>query len=158
MRNLDWPPVWTAAAVVLAWLLGLVLPWPVLGRAGPALGALLAIGGLLLMGLAAGQMMLARTTVIPRQAPRALVTQGVFALSRNPIYLGDLMVVAGALFFFHIPWALPLLAGFVWVIEARFILDEEARLRAAFGPEFEAWAARTARWLNRVPLGKGLLE
>jgi protein-S-isoprenylcysteine O-methyltransferase Ste14 len=51
-----------------------------------------------------------------------------------------------------------LLAVFVWVIERRFILDEEARLRAAFGPEFDAWAARTARWLNRVPFGQGLLR
>jgi protein-S-isoprenylcysteine O-methyltransferase Ste14 len=45
--------------------------------------------------------------------------------------------------------ALPLVAGFVWLIQTRFIRDEEARLTMAFGPEFDLWAARTRRWIGR---------
>ncbi len=156
MKALDWPPVWTMAAVALAWGLGRVWPWDFLSPVGPALGMLLALAGVALMAVAGAQMALARTTVIPRQMPSVLVTGGVFAWSRNPIYLGDLMVVAGACLGFNAPWALPLLAGFVWIIETRFILDEEARLRARFGAGFDTWAAGTARWMTGVPFGNGL--
>jgi protein-S-isoprenylcysteine O-methyltransferase Ste14 len=45
--------------------------------------------------------------------------------------------------------ALPLVASFAWLIQARFIRDEEARLTLAFGPEFDLWAGRTRRWLGR---------
>lgn len=154
MLHLDWPPAWTAGAVALAWGLGLLLPWPVLGGLGRALGAVLVLAGFGLMGLAAAQMMLARTTVIPRQMPSALVTGGIFRFSRNPIYLGDALIVAGALLWFQVPWALPLVLVFARIIESRFILDEESRLRSSFGAEFEAWAARTGRWASRVPIGR----
>lgn len=148
-KMLDWPPVWTAAAVGLAWLSGLLLPWPVLGRAGPALGAVLVLAGLGLMTAAAGQMLRARTTVIPRRAPSALVTGGVFRFSRNPIYLGDALVVAGAILWFQLPWALPLVAVFAWVIETRFIAAEEARLIEGFGAEYGLWAGQVRRWVGR---------
>jgi protein-S-isoprenylcysteine O-methyltransferase Ste14 len=148
LRRLDWPPVWTAAAVAAAWVGSAVLPWGILGPAGPLLGGMLVLAGLSLMGVAAAQMVAARTTVIPRRAPSRLVTGGVFALSRNPIYLGDALVVAGACLWFQVPWALPMVAAFVWVIETRFIRGEEVALEAAFGPEFRLWAQRTRRWIG----------
>jgi protein-S-isoprenylcysteine O-methyltransferase Ste14 len=51
--------------------------------------------------------------------------------------------------------ALPLLPAFVWIITRRFILPEEARLRAAFGAEFDRWAARTPRWIGYRSISKG---
>jgi protein-S-isoprenylcysteine O-methyltransferase Ste14 len=93
-------------------------------------------------------MALARTTVIPRRSPTSLVTSGLFALSRNPIYLADLMILLGAILWLDAVLALPILAGFVWLIRTRFILDEEARLAATFGPEFEHWARHTRRWIG----------
>ena len=45
--------------------------------------------------------------------------------------------------------ALPLVPLFMVWITRRYILDEEARLRAAFGPDYEAWAARVPRWIWR---------
>jgi protein-S-isoprenylcysteine O-methyltransferase Ste14 len=98
---------------------------------------------------AAAQMVLARTTVIPRRDPSSLVTTGLFAWSRNPIYLSDLIILMGAILWLDAILALPLLVGFVWLIETRFVRDEEARLTAAFGPEFDLWAARTRRWFGR---------
>jgi protein-S-isoprenylcysteine O-methyltransferase Ste14 len=121
----------------------------VFGLAGEVLGKVLVFGGALLMAAAAGQMLLARTTVIPRRNPSALVTTGVFSLSRNPIYLADAMILSGAVLWMDAILALPLVAVFVWLIETRFIRDEEARLTAAFGPEFDLWAARTRRWIGR---------
>ena len=106
------------------------------------------LGVLVTLG-AAVQMALARTTVIPRRDPSSLVTTGLFAWSRNPIYLSDLLMLAGAILWLDAILALPLLAGFAWLIQTRFIRDEEARLTAAFGPEFDLWAARTRRWFGR---------
>ncbi len=101
--TLDWPPVWTAAAVVLSWLAAQIMPWPLFGTLGQVLGAVLALAGLGLMAAAALEMQKARTTVIPRRPPTALVTSGIFEYSRNPIYLGDLLVTAGAMLWFQVP-------------------------------------------------------
>jgi protein-S-isoprenylcysteine O-methyltransferase Ste14 len=99
--------------------------------------------------VAVAQMALHRTTVIPRRNPSALVTTGLFSLSRNPIYLADATILLGAILWLDAVLALPLLFSFVWLIQTRFIRDEEVRLTQGFGPEFDLWAARTRRWLGR---------
>jgi protein-S-isoprenylcysteine O-methyltransferase Ste14 len=122
---------------------------PGVRRFGDLAGVWLVGLGVLITLLAAAQMALAQTTIIPRRDPSALVTSGLFAWSRNPIYLSDLIILLGAILWLDAVLALPLLAGFVWLIQTRFIRDEEARLTAAFGPEFDLWAARTRRWFGR---------
>ncbi|TAG21700.1 MAG: isoprenylcysteine carboxylmethyltransferase family protein [Rhodobacterales bacterium] len=145
---LDLPPVWLVAHLAAAWALSLLSP-KVFAGLGDMLGiGLVGIGILLTLG-AAAQMVLARTTVIPRRDPSSLVTSGLFSWSRNPIYLSDVLILIGAILWFDAVLALPLVAGFVWVIQTRFIKDEEARLTLAFGPEFDLWAARTRRWFGR---------
>lgn len=146
-RIFDWPPVWTAAFIALTFGLDWLLPWGMFGRGGMLAGAVLAGTGLALMALAAAQMAGARTTVIPRRAPQALVTGGVFRLSRNPIYLGDVLVLSGAVLWWDVPHAVPLVLLLVLVLQHRFILGEEARLAAAFPADYADWAARTRRWL-----------
>ena len=147
LRWLDWPPVWLAGFVALAW----VMAMPVFeGAAARGLfwaGVVIGLGGTALMGLAALAMVRARTTIVPRQAPSALVTGGVFALSRNPIYLGDLMILAGLSLIWQSWLGLVLVPVLGRVLAVRFIEGEEARLRAAFGAEAEAWMARVRRWL-----------
>jgi protein-S-isoprenylcysteine O-methyltransferase Ste14 len=145
---IDVPPIWLALHVAVAWVLSLVSP-PVFGTFGTIAGVWVVGFGILVTLLAAAQMALQRTTVIPRRDPAALVTSGLFALSRNPIYLSDLLILLGAILWLDAVLALPLLAGFAWLIQTRFILDEEVRLAAAFGPEFAEWAARTRRWFGR---------
>ena len=147
LRWLDWPPVWLAGFVGVAW----VLAMPVLdGAAARGIfwaGVVVVLVGAVLMALAALEMRRARTTIIPRHDPSALVTGGVFAWSRNPIYLGDLLILAGLSLIWQ-SWAgLALVPALGWVLSVRFILGEEARLRAAFGAEAEAWMARVRRWL-----------
>jgi len=146
-RVLDWPPVWLAGFLLLVWGLDRLAPWGLFGALGHKLGAVLALMGLALMIAAVVQMTLARTSVNPRGTPAALVTGGVFQFSRNPIYLGDALVLTGALLWWDAPLALPLLALFITIIQFRFIYGEEARLRAGFGPAFEAWSQTTRRWI-----------
>ena len=145
MREFELPPLWLALFLALGWGGAQIWRLPIWG--GEAVGLALVALGVLLMGLAAGQMMLARTTVIPRRDPRALVTGGVFAISRNPIYVADALILAGGLLYWQAGWLLWLVAGFMAVISRRFILGEEARLRAQFGAVYADYCATTRRGL-----------
>lgn len=144
----DLPPVWLGLSLILVWGLDRLVPWSLFGAQGMAIGLILVILGLVLMVIAAGQMILRKTTVIPKNDPQALVTGGVFRLSRNPIYLGDALILAGAILWWDVPHGVPVLIGFMALIQHRFIMDEEARLRRGFGAEFDRWAARTGRWVT----------
>jgi len=148
LRAIDIPPGWLALHIGAAWVLSLVSP-PVFGGLGRVLGPVLVVIGALLLGAAVAEMARARTTVIPRRDPSALMTSGLFSLSRNPIYLADAVILTGAILWLDAVLALPLVFSFVWLIQTRFIRDEETRLTEAFGPEFDLWAARTRRWLGR---------
>lgn len=148
LKWIDLPPVWLAVFAALAWVQATRLP---VLQPGPAimdlLGGLLVGGGLVLIGLAAHAMMQARTTVIPHRDPDALVTSGIFRRTRNPIYLGDALILTGLMLRWEAWPALILLPLFVWVITDRFIAPEEARLRDHFGAAFDRYAATTRRWI-----------
>ena len=141
--TLDYPPVWLAGFVAAAWGIGRV--WPMTGL--PVMGWLLVGAGLMLVAAAAAQFARARTTIVPHETPSALVTGGVYRLSRNPIYLADALILTGLCLVWGAWPALLLVPVFVAVITARFIRPEEDRIRAAFGPEFGHWAARVRRWI-----------
>lgn len=147
LRMIDLPPVWLAGFAVIAWAVAMPVfegaAAQALFRAGVAVG----LAGALLMALAAWRMWRARTTIIPREAPSQLVTGGVFAWSRNPIYLGDLLILAGLSLIWQSWLGLALVPVLGRVLSVRFIRGEEARLRAGFGAEAEAWMARVRRWL-----------
>lgn len=147
MRLFDWPPIWLLGFVAAVWGMHAALPMTVFGSAGRWIGGALVLTGLGLMGAAALQMVAARTTVLPRSSPNALVTNGIFAMSRNPIYLADALVLSGAAFWWDVPLGLILVGVFMAVIQARFIRGEEAVLRAHFGTEYEDWCLRVRRWL-----------
>lgn len=147
MKWIDIPPIWLLGSLVLAYLVSL---WSSLSFGGgwaDFLGGLLVGGGLILMGLAVIEMRKARTTVIPHMDPNRLVTTGIFRRTRNPIYLGDALVLAGLILRWDAPLALPLIPIFVWIIERRFILAEEDRLRRAFRQDFYRYTQDTRRWI-----------
>lgn len=149
MKWIDIPPVWLAAFLSFAWVqkthyvYGLSL--------GPAvadlLGGLLVGGGVLLIALAVYEMRQKRTTIIPHLEADQLVTSGIFKRSRNPIYLGDVMILAGFVLYWDAVLALPLIPVFVWVIEKRFIEGEEGRLRSKFRQSFATYESKTRRWI-----------
>lgn len=144
--TLDYPPVWLAGCAGLTWITGRLLPH---GPDWLRLPGWLLIGaGLALMLIAALTLLWQGTTVDPHGQPRSLVTHGIFSLSRNPIYLGDALILAGLCLVWQAPLAgLLLVPGFMVVIDRRFIAREEARLRQLFPQAFAAYAARTRRWI-----------
>lgn len=147
MRSLDYPPIWLIAFMVLAFALMFAAPWPGSLPWLRMVGIVLMALGLTLTVMAALEMRRARTTVIPHRQPSALVTAGVFSMSRNPIYLSDLLILTGWVLALGSVVGLLLVPLLAWVLTARFIRPEEARLAAAFGPDFADWKARVRRWI-----------
>ena len=147
MKWIDLPPVWLALFAALGWGQAAWVPLGTFGAVGDWLGGALVVVGLALAVAAAVEFRRARTTLIPHEEPSAIVTSGVYRFSRNPIYLGDALILAGLGLRWDSVLALGLVPVFVAVITARFILPEEGRLGARFGAEFDAWAGRVRRWL-----------
>lgn len=148
LKWVDLPPIWLVVFATLAWVQADRMPVGNFG--GPwsdLVGGLLVGGGLLMMALAVIEMRRARTTVIPHREADALVTSGIFSRSRNPIYVGDVLVLAGWILRCDAVASLVLVPLFVWLITDRFVRPEETRLAARFGAAFDAYANRTRRWI-----------
>ena len=149
MKWIDIPPVWLALAVFITWWTGVLQP-AALRVDVPLLdlvGGLLVGGGIVLMLLAFAEMRKQRTTVIPHMEARALVTTGIFARTRNPIYLGDALVLAGLALRWDALITLILVPLFIFTITQRFILAEEDRLRLKFKADFARYCQKTRRWV-----------
>ena len=147
------PVIDLVCAAVMAWLAGAVPParlWPAGGdwwvwalALGLALiGALLALAGLL-------EFRRARTTFNPLapQRARTVVTRGVYRWTRNPMYLGMLVVLAGWAVWLGSAAALLGLPLSVLLLNRLQIGPEERILRERFGQDYIDYQARVRRWL-----------
>jgi protein-S-isoprenylcysteine O-methyltransferase Ste14 len=142
-RIFDYPQIWLLIFAGAAFLSGRVMPMTTAPRLGWALVAV----GLALIALAALTMLRAGATVDPTRKPTALVTHGVYRLSRNPIYLGDLLIIAGLCLVWQPLATILLVPAAMLVIDRLYIRREEEWLRSRDASAFGAWAARTRRWL-----------
>jgi protein-S-isoprenylcysteine O-methyltransferase Ste14 len=149
MKWIDIPPVWLCLALVVTWWIAQLQPagMTVGGPAFDLAGGLLVGGGIVLILLAAVEMRRKRTTIIPHLDADHLVTTGVFARSRNPIYLGDALILAGLALRWDAPIAVLLVPLFMFTITQRFIGPEENRLRVKFRAEFARYCQKTRRWV-----------
>lgn len=130
--------------VNLAWPSARVLPVPIAWAGGLLVGL-----AVIIVVAAVAQFVRARTTIDPHRPDRVsvLVTSGVFAITRNPMYLAMLLAIAGLALALRNPLALigPIL--FVAYITAFQILPEERILRARFGAAYEEYCQRVRRWV-----------
>ena len=118
-------------------------------------GALFA-GGLLLVAAGLGVRFWAvrhigtiSRTRANRQGP--LVTTGPYGWVRNPLYVGNWLIWTGFACASRLPWMIPI-AWAVFAVQYGAIAGfEEARLRAHYGAEYEAYARSVPRWIPRPP-------
>jgi protein-S-isoprenylcysteine O-methyltransferase Ste14 len=80
------------------------------------------------------------------ELPRRLVTSGPYALTRNPMYVGNLLFELGLLLALRSPIALLMFAAHVVRLARRVSVDEE-RLEGLFGDEYRAYVSRVKRWI-----------
>ena len=142
------PPLIILAALVAG--LGLdgrlgVLPRP--GALGIALALLAGAAGVTLIGAALGLFRRAGTQPEPWKPASALVRGGIYAHTRNPMYLGMLLVYAAVAILFASPAAGLILAPLVLVLDRFVVRREEAYLGRRFGAEYEEYRRDVRRWL-----------
>lgn len=149
MKWIDLPPVWLIGFAVLAWVQARFYAFGLTfgGRWADFVGGLLIGGGIVLMLLALSEFRRHRTTMMPHRTPETLIQSGIFSRTRNPVYLGDVLVLAGLILWFDAVLSLPLIPILVWVLERRFILPEEDRMRRAFRMDWARYEHKTRRWV-----------
>lgn len=91
----------------------------------------------------------AGTTLNPHAIGKAstLVTHGIFALTRNPMYLGLTIQLTAWAGWLGSPWLLAGPAVCALFLNRFQILPEEVAMRELFGAEYDAYCARVRRWL-----------
>jgi len=144
------PPV-----VLAAFAAGAVLSarlWPAASMRFPGrevVAGLLAAAGIGVIAAGILQFRRSRTTVNPLkpEAASALVDEGVFGWTRNPMYLGMALGLAAVAIWLGNAGGAILLVGFIAYITRFQIVPEERALRANFGEAFDAYAARVRRWI-----------
>ncbi len=145
------PPIVLAGLLFLGVLLERELPIGpgLFGDSGGAfvVGVLIAAGGLLLAANAAQRFIEAGTTFHPSRPNAALVTTGLYAYSRNPMYIGQIILYTGLALGMSSRWALLLLPAFIYYLRYYAIGREEAYLKRRFGQAYEDYAAKVPRWI-----------
>jgi protein-S-isoprenylcysteine O-methyltransferase Ste14 len=153
MRSLELrvPPLAVVAvAAALMWLLARAFPNPSLRFTAPwaLAGALIGLGAVITVsGVLAFRR--AHTTVNPMtpDASSAVVSSGIYSITRNPMYLGFLFALAGwGLMLGHALFVLPL-AGYVLYMNRFQIGPEERALEQKFGAEYTAYTQQVRRWI-----------
>lgn len=108
-----------------------------------------AVGAAIVVWCVGSFVFVGRGTPFPLDPPRRLVVRGPYAYVRNPMYVGALLVLAGAAIRFA---SLPLFiyaAVFLLALHAMVIFYEERVLREQFGADYEAYMRRVRRWWPR---------
>jgi protein-S-isoprenylcysteine O-methyltransferase Ste14 len=147
-RVIALPPLILAAAIAAGLILNFVWPAKFLPRAlAVPFGILIVLGAAAICILAVREMRAAHTPLDVRKAPAHIVTSGVFQMSRNPIYLGMVLLCAGIAFLVDSLWLLVLVPLFAAVLQKGVIEPEEAYLERHFGEDYPRYKAKVRRWI-----------
>jgi protein-S-isoprenylcysteine O-methyltransferase Ste14 len=140
----NWLLIWLTATLILRLVLPgpqmVPAPWNLLGLVPVALGVW--------MNLAADKAIhLAHTTVKPFEEPSALITDGVYGFTRNPMYLGFVGILIGVAVVLDAWTAIVPVIAFIGIMHVLFINPEGQSLRRNFGAAWEEYERTVGRWL-----------
>ena len=142
------PPLIYAGALALGLVANKLYPMAFLPRAvSRVLGLPLIFGGLAIGLLGFREMRRAETNVDPYKPATAIVTEGPYRFTRNPLYVGMTLVYSGITALFNALPAAMLLPLALAVMRRGVIEREERYLERKFGDEYLAYKARVRRWL-----------
>lgn len=110
-------------------------------------GMAVVLGGLIFGGSGSRTFLRLRTNLHTFRNPNILVTDGVFSVSRNPMYLGFTLMLAGVVL--TVDYSTPLVFVLVFFAVSHFwyIPFEERRMRETFGDVYLAYSQKTRRWI-----------
>lgn len=148
---LPWPPLVYTVAILIAWGLQRVDAFEAMDDALQALpravGFVVFAVGLAFDLWAITLLRRHGTTVMPNAASKTLVTDGPYAYSRNPIYVGNTVAMLGMAIALRWGWLLLLLPVTVAAVTWLAVSREEQHLESRFGDAWRAYAQRVRRWL-----------
>jgi protein-S-isoprenylcysteine O-methyltransferase Ste14 len=143
-----WPPAAVGAPLLLGWLATLLWGDPVdLGEWRVPLGWALVLVFGAWNGWSLWLFARHRTGLLPGQATYALIEEGPYRLSRNPLYVGMLALYLGLALLAPTLWGLVLFPVAVLLVLWGAIRPEERFLREQFGAPYDAYTRRVRRWL-----------
>jgi len=149
-NTFPWPPVLFVAVFAAAWLLTRYVPlaWPGLDDiAARVVGLGFGILGLVLVFWAFWTLKKHDTTFMPDRASTVLVTSGPYGYLRNPIYLGEVLILLSLAEICKSIWYVAAAAAFALLVTPLQIMPEERHLEARFGDAYRAYKARSRRWV-----------
>lgn len=142
------PPLLFVSALVLGILFdGNLLDWRHATHPVQAIGVFVALAGLAVIALTLGLFRRFETRPEPWESSSALIRSGLYARSRNPMYLGMAITSAGIAIYFESLTAGLLLGLVVVAIDRLVIRREERYLERRFGEEYRTYCAQVRRWL-----------
>ena len=137
-------------AVGLQFAVPLAFPGGLLRLASGLGGGALVIAGLAFVVLARRELARHGQPTDPGRPTHQLVTTSVFSVSRNPLYLGAALCLAGVGLAANLPWVLVLLLPSLVACHTILIAPEEKYLAATFGVPYRVYTASVHRWLGRT--------
>ena len=150
-NSFPWPPVIYGAAILVAVLLGWLVPLPWIGQPLSdilfAVGCLAVVAALALIIVSIRTLRRHGTTEMPHRASEHLVTAGPFGLTRNPIYLGDTLLMIGIGLAAGIWWFILLALVAAFATQKLAIEREERHLEGRFGKRYRDYRKRVRRWI-----------
>jgi protein-S-isoprenylcysteine O-methyltransferase Ste14 len=142
------PPAYAALSIMVTAILHFLLPVAILiPFPWDLVGVVPVFVGIVFVAVAIKAFHRFNTTLEPYQKPSALVTNGVFRISRNPIYLGYALVLLGLAVIEGSLTPYVAVAGFVVLIDRLFISAEEQILSEQFGKAWQEYKKTTRRWI-----------
>jgi protein-S-isoprenylcysteine O-methyltransferase Ste14 len=151
-NSIPWPPIIYVLALAGPWLAGSAMPLPVIALDRPFDDVMVAIGwALIAWGLALGYFAIRSfagfgTAVSPTSPADRLVTFGLYARTRNPMYLGAVIALAGIGLSTGDPWRLIAVPLAAVALHRLAILPEEAYLDRRFGDTYRRYLETSRRW------------
>lgn len=149
-NRIPWPPLLYSAAILASVLFGWFFPHGWLPRPFSdvlfAAGWLLIAGGLALDLAAMVTLNKASTTIWPNRGVDHLVSSGPFAISRNPIYLGNTTLMIGVGLAAGIAWFILFALVAAYATQKLAIEREEKHLEHRFGKRYRDYMKKVRRW------------
>ena len=148
-NGVPWPPLLYVATAAGAWALERLTPLDWFGRTWPLtmIGGVVAVAGFALGSAAITQFRRARTPVSPTGRAAILVSSGVYARTRNPMYLGVSLAYFGVGLALGSEWLVVLACVMPVLLQKLAVEREERHLEARFREEWRAYAAGVRRGL-----------
>ena len=142
------PPVYLVTALIAMILLHFILPadrWIVFPW---NLSGILALAaGIILNLVADNAFKKSKTSVKPIEQPTVLIITGAFRISRNPMYLGFVLILLGVSLLSGLIWNFAVAAFFAVFMDFTFIRYEEKKMQAIFGESWREYKKKVRRWI-----------